>query len=101
MLSHYLHIGDIPDDETQWATDGVVVRGAAKLAATLRDQRSMAELFKQVATVVTDVSDDVPLGSVDDWEWRGPTKDLGAIAKQLNMTDLVERTERAMVGRRS
>jgi 5'-3' exonuclease len=101
VLSRYLHIGDIPDDEAQWATDGVVVRGAAKLAATLRDQRPMAELFKQVATVVTDVSDDVPLGSVDDWEWRGPTKDLGAIAKQLNMTDLVERTERAMVGRRS
>lgn len=101
VLSRYLHIGDIPDSEAQWATDGVVVRGAAKLAATLRDQRPMAELFKQVATVVTDVSDDVPLGSVDDWEWRGPTKDLGAIAKQLNMTDLVERTDRAMVGRRS
>jgi 5'-3' exonuclease len=101
VLARYLHIGDIPDDEAQWATDGVAVRGAAKLAATLRDQRLMAELFKQVATVVTDVSDDVPLGSVDDWEWRGPTKDLGAIAKQLNMTDLVERTERAMVGRRS
>ena len=101
VLSRYLHIGDIPDSEAQWVTDGVVVRGAAKLAATLRDQRPMAELFKQVATVVTDVSDDVPLGSVDDWEWRGPTKDLGAIAKQLNMTDLVERTERAMVGRRS
>ena len=101
VLARYLHIGEIPDDEAQWATDGVVVRGAAKLAATLRDQRPMAELFKQVATVVTDVSDDVPLGSVDDWEWRGPTKDLGAIAKQLNMTDLVERTERAMVGRRS
>jgi 5'-3' exonuclease len=101
VLAKYLHIGDIPDDEAQWATDGVVVRGAAKLAATLRDQRPMAELFKRVATVVTDVSDDVPLGLVDDWEWRGPTKDLGAIAKQLNMTDLVERTERAMVGRRS
>ena len=101
VLARYLHIGDIPDDEAQWATDGVAVRGAAKLAATLRNQRPMAELFKQVATVVTDVSDDVPLGSVDDWEWRGPTKDLGAIAKQLNMTDLVERTERAMVGRRS
>jgi 5'-3' exonuclease len=101
VLSRYLHIGEIPDSEAQWATDGVVVRGAAKLAATLRDQRPMAELFKQVATVVTDVSDDVPLGSVDDWEWRGPTKELGAIAKQLNMTDLVERTERAMVGRRS
>jgi len=101
VLARYLHIGDIPDDEAQWATDGVAVRGAAKLAATLRDQRPMAELFKQVATVVTDVSDDVPLGLVDDWEWRGPIKDLGAIAKQLNMTDLVERTERAMVGRRS
>lgn len=99
VLAVYQHIENIPDDETQWATDGVVVRGAAKLANTLREQREMAELFKVVATVITNVDDDVKIGTVDDWEWRGPTKDLGAIAKQLKMTDLEERTERAMVGR--
>jgi hypothetical protein len=59
----------------------------------------MADLFKVIATVVTDVADDVDLGNVDDWQWRGPTKDLAKIATSLEMTDLVERTERAMVGR--
>ena len=39
MLAVYGHIEDIPDDEAAWARDGVVVRGAAKLAATLRDNR--------------------------------------------------------------
>ena len=99
VLATYLHIEHIPDDENQWQTDGVVVRGAAKLAATLRDNREDAMLFKKIATVVTDVDDDVAIGSVDDWEWRGPTKDLAKIAHHLEMTDLVERAERAMVGR--
>ena len=100
VLSRYLHIEDIPDDAAQWALDGVTVRGAAKLATTLQEQRSLANLFKVVATVITDVEDDVQLGVVDDWEWRGPTKDLAGIASTLGMTDLVERAERAMVGRR-
>lgn len=99
VLAKYLHIENIPLDESQWSSDGVAVRGAAKLAATLRDQFDMALLFKKIATVVTDVDDDVKIGNVDDWEWRGPTKELAAIAKKLDMTDLVERAERAMVGR--
>ena len=100
VLSRYLHIEDIPNDAAQWALDGVTVRGAAKLATTLQEQRTLANLFKVVATVITDVEDDVQLGLVDDWEWQGPTKDLAGIASTLGMTDLVERAERAMVGRR-
>lgn len=99
VLAKYLHIEDIPDDEAQWLADGVTVRGAAKLAATLRDQRPLADLFKRIATVITDVDDDVVLGTVDDWLWQGPTKELGAIARQLDMPNLVERAERATVGR--
>ena len=99
VLSVYPHLEQIPDDEKQWTADGVVVRGAAKLATTLRDNRELAELFKVVATVVTDVSDDVALGDVDSWEWKGPSTHLSEIAKTLGMTDLVERAERAMVGR--
>lgn len=99
VLARYLHIESIPDDETRWQADGVAVRGAAKLAATLRESRDDAMLFKKIATVVTDVDDDVPIGSVDDWEWRGPTKELAKIAQRLEMTDLVERAERAMIGR--
>ena len=99
VLARYLHIESIPDDATQWQSDGVVVRGAAKLAATLSDNRDDAMLFKKIATVVTDVDDDVAIGSVDDWEWRGPTRDLAKIAQRLEMNDLVERAERAMIGR--
>lgn len=99
VLARYVHIENIPDDENQWQADGVVVRGAAKLAATLRGNREEALLFKKIATVVTDVDDDVAIGSVDDWEWRGPTKDLAKIAQRLEMTDLIERAERAMIGR--
>lgn len=99
VLAKYLHIEDIPDDCTQWSADDVAVRGAAKLATTLTEQRELANLFKVIATVVTDVADDVALGDVDSWEWRGPTKDLARIAQKLEMTDLVERAERAVVGR--
>ncbi len=99
VLAVYGHIESVPDDETRWSVDGVTVRGAAKLAATLRDNRPGALLFKTIATVVTDVSDDVRIGSVNDWEWRGPSRDLQKFAGQLDMTDLVERAERAMVGR--
>lgn len=99
VLAVYGHIESVPDDEATWAADGVAVRGAAKLAATLRDHRADALLFKTVATVVTDVSDDVRIGTVDDWEWRGPSRELQRFAGELGMTDLVERAERAMVGR--
>ena len=99
VLAVYKNIENIPDDEAQWATDGVTVRGAAKLAATFRDNKELAQLFKVVATVGTNVDDDVKIGTVDDWEWRGPSKELAAVAKKLEMTDLVERAERAMVGR--
>lgn len=99
VLAVYGHIESVPDDEATWAADGVAVRGAAKLAATLREHRADALLFKTVATVVTDVSDDVRIGTVDDWEWRGPSRELQRFAGELGMNDLVERAERAMVGR--
>ena len=99
VLAVYGRIEDIPDDEAKWASDGVTVRGAAKLAATLRENRAMADLFKKVATVVTNVDDDVKLGRVDDWEWRGPGKGIGRIAEHLGMGDLEERIQRALVGR--
>lgn len=99
VLSRYRHIESIPDDPGQWASDGVTVRGAAKLAATLSEERELADLFKRIATVVTDVSDDVELGGVDDWHWSGPTSKLAAVAAELAMADLTERAERAMIGR--
>lgn len=99
VLAVYQHIENIPHSHEQWTTDGVAVRGAAKLATTLTDQQELARLFKVIATVVTDVADDVEIGSVDSWMWQGPTKELGKISQKLEIADLVERAERAMVGR--
>jgi 5'-3' exonuclease len=99
VLATYRHIEAIPLDETQWSTDGVVVRGAAKLCATLRENLEDALLFKKVATVVRDVSDDVDLGGVDDWEWRGPTREVASISREIDMPDLAERCDRLMLGR--
>ena len=99
VLAVYGNIESIPDDETQWARDGVTVRGAAKLAATLRDNRDDAMLFKRIATVVTDVSADLDIGGVDDWEWKGVSHDLDKVARDLAMTDLMERVERLMLAR--
>lgn len=99
VLAVYGTIEAIPDDEARWVGDGVVVRGAQKLAATLREGRADAALFKRLATVARNVDDDVPLGKVDDWEWRGPSRELAKIARDLDMTDLVERCERALLGR--
>ena len=99
VLAVYRHIEDIPDDEARWAADGVTVRGAAKLAATLRDNRADAALFKRIATVATDVSEDLDIGAVDDWEWRGVSGQLGKVARELGMPDVVERAERIMLPR--
>lgn len=99
VLSVYNHIENIPDDESRWAADGVTVRGAAKLAATLRDNRADADLFKRIATVATDVSEDIDIGTVDSWEWRGVSHDIDKVARDLGMADLVERVERLMLVR--
>jgi 5'-3' exonuclease len=65
VLAHYLHLEHIPSSETDWE---VTVRGASKLAATLRDMRHEATLYRTLTTLVTDV----PLPeSLEDLRWRG------------------------------
>jgi 5'-3' exonuclease len=69
LLARYRHLEDIPAQPEEW---DVTVRGAATLAATLASHRSDAETFKQLATLRTDAA----VGTVDDWEWIGPTEDF-------------------------
>jgi 5'-3' exonuclease len=87
VLFRYDHIENIPEHAHQW---DVSVRGAAKLATTLADNRERAELFKVVATLRTDGD----VGTVDEWEWRGPTPDLAAWARRLGSSSLVGRAEK-------
>lgn len=90
LLAKYRSIDVIPDDHQQWLADGVVVRGAEKLAATLRLHRDDAELFRILATLVTTV----PVGLVDDWKWNGPTTRFDEVANRLGAPQLIERLRR-------
>lgn len=67
ILTRFGHIDQVPFDIAEW--DGVDVRGAAKLAMTLRDNIEDALLFRRIATVDLDA----PVSAtVDEMIWRGP-----------------------------
>jgi len=65
VLGAYTHLESIPDDPRAWSAK---VRGSDALAASLREHREDALLFRRLATLRTDV----PLPeSLDDLRWRG------------------------------
>src|SRR5206468_3490894 len=51
VLHRYVHLEDIPDYGHRWDVD---VRGATKLAAVLTEQRDLAFLFRDLATLRAD-----------------------------------------------
>ncbi len=65
VLARYGHLEQIPASEADW---DVTVRGAGKLAETLRTSMDAALLFRDLATLRTDA--DIPQ-TLDDLEWRG------------------------------
>ncbi len=78
VLARWEHLEAIPDREADWQ---VPVRGAARLAETLRAGREQAHLYRTLATVRRDV----PLAeSLDDLRWRGPDPAaLAALGERL------------------
>ncbi len=95
VLRRYGTIEAIPDDVGAWDVEGV--RGGPKLAATLAAGRDVAERFKVLATLRTDV----PVGTVDDWEWRGPTPELEQWADRFGVPRIAERAQQLAVARAS
>jgi 5'-3' exonuclease len=94
LLARYGHLEAIPASSEDW---DVKVRGAARLAETLRSDREDALLFRRIATVVEDVPD---IGGVDDLEWTGPREALEEICDYLDAPRLAERL-RARVSARA
>ena len=69
LLQHYRTVDAIPGDPRTWPTD---IRGATRLAATLKAMRKEAALYRKLAVLVTDV----PLAeSLDDLCWRGANRE--------------------------
>jgi 5'-3' exonuclease len=86
LLASYGHVEAIPSDETQWT---VTVRGAAALAASLREHREQLALYRTLATLRTDV----PLTeSLDDLRWRGARRaELQELCRELDDESFLER----------
>lgn len=83
LLARYDHIENIPPSEDDW---DVKVRGAAKLAATLRDNMELALLFRDIATLRTDA--DIPQ-SLADLEWKGAHRgEFEAVCDELGFNSL-------------
>lgn len=95
VLAAFGHLDDIPAEASSWNVAGL--RGAEKLAATLREHRDEALLFRRIATVVTDVA----VGTVDDWRWAGPTAAFAEHAERIGAPQLVARAEKLAARRPS
>jgi hypothetical protein len=87
VLARWLHIEDVPPDPAAW---NVIVRGAPKLAATLRENRDVAGLFKDLATLRVDRG---LLSDVEDLCWKGPTSDFPEVCARLDAPGLAARAE--------
>lgn len=88
VLAHYGHIEDIPAAAGQWE---ITVRGGAKLAKTLVDNRDLALLFRRIATVELDS----PVSpSVDDIEWTGPADGFAEVAASIDAERHLARIEK-------
>ena len=85
VLARYGHIGAVPLDASQW---DVQVRGAAKLAATLRDNFAEALLYRRIATV--DLGAPVS-ATVDEMAWRGPVAGFDERCTELGAERLAAR----------
>lgn len=82
VLAKFERIEDIPDSARDW---GLSLRSADVLAKTLRENRDLALLFKDLATLRCDA----PLfSSVDDLTWRGVTPEFDAVCQAIDAPEL-------------
>jgi 5'-3' exonuclease len=78
VLARYGHLEQIPEDAREWRVNAA---GAANLALTLQRERERAYLFRDLATLRTDIT---LFGSVDDLRWNGPSAEFEAMAARLD-----------------
>jgi len=89
VLAHWRHLEAIPPEPSRWE---VKVRGADRLAATLREHMDLALLFRRLATLRLDV----PLAeTLEDLCWRGAPRDRWlALCEELGFEREKERPHR-------
>jgi 5'-3' exonuclease len=88
VLAKYPHLESIPKIATEW---GVAVRGAARLAAALEENRERALLFRRLATLRTDAP---VFNDLEELRWRGPGAAFQQTAQRLGVPGLWDRSLR-------
>ena len=78
VLARFGHLESIPED---WHTWRVNAANPAALARTLVRERDRAFLFRDLATLRTDID---LFKSVDNLEWHGPTPGFATLAEQFD-----------------
>ncbi len=87
LLARYETLEAIPADASEW---DVKVRSAPALAATLVEEKELAVLFKELATLSTTIP---VLASVEELRWDGPTVSFSAMASRFGAPQLADRAE--------
>jgi 5'-3' exonuclease len=77
VLARFIHFEAIPPDWREWHVN---VASPARLAVTFEKERDRAMLFRDLATLRTDID---LFQSVDDLKWNGPTPAFKAMAERL------------------
>src|SRR5437867_6769192 len=85
VLGRYAHLERIPARSTAWS---VPVRGAARLAAALQENRDLALLFRTLATLRTDLP---VFTDLEELRWRGPSMEFQGVAQRLGAPGLWDR----------
>jgi 5'-3' exonuclease len=78
VISRFKHLESIPLDARDWRVN---VTSPVALAKTLGEDRERAFLFRDLATLRTEIA---LFGSVDDLLWSGPTSAFPALAARLD-----------------
>jgi 5'-3' exonuclease len=89
VLHRWGSLDAIPESPLDW---DLPLRGASRLAATLRDQRADALLYRRLAILNRDAGID---GSLDDLEWQGvPRAEFLDLCAELGFDRVRERIHR-------
>ncbi len=86
VLSKFKRLEAIPEDWREWRVNA---SSAATLAATFQRERDLAFLFRDLATLRTEIP---VFDSVDELEWKGPTARFAALAATFDAAKTQKKT---------
>lgn len=89
VLAKFEHIEEIPRKSSEW---GMPLRGSVILASTLDQERDLAMLFKDLATLRRSVQ---VRATADRLQWKGPRQTFKRIAERLGEPGLFDQARDA------